>query len=113
MIGLLWPIHGSGKCAFRSLPKINHEGVMNHVRVNCFCNNFFNKENIAIQVSHTSDPYKHWNFCKANLQVYGLITNQVSQELPSPDYAFKPFHAYGILWDFFKICSTLGPECKS
>ena len=32
-----------------------------------------------------SDPYKGWNFRKINRKLYGLITNWLSQELPSPD----------------------------
>ena len=30
-----------------------------------------------------SELYKRWNFCKANWELYSLITNQLSQELPS------------------------------
>ena len=32
-----------------------------------------------------SEPHKRWNFRKTNWELYGLITNHLSQELPSPD----------------------------
>ena len=43
-----------------------------------------------------SDPYKHWNFRKVNWELYSLITNKLSQELPPPgsscfDEAYQDF----------------------
>ena len=38
--------------------------------------------------SVSNEPYKRWNFLKANWKLYSLVTNKLSQELPLPDCSF-------------------------
>ena len=37
-------------------------------------------------VTILSEPYKRWKFRKADRELYSLITNKLSQDLPSPDF---------------------------
>jgi len=40
-------------------------------------------------VSVPSEPYKRWNFRKANWKKYNGITNQLAKDLPSPNTSYS------------------------